>query len=217
MKRREQTKLHALDEYQCEVQRSEVDDGEHDVLRSSVKFASLREQALFYGDIPDDDPIDYHDVDVGKGIPEELADAIEGLITSAEQAGMSRDGVQSLRQLLTECKDVFRLKLGADPPDIVKPLVIKLREGAEPVRMEARKYAPPQLKFMRDKIRELKELGLVVNDTGAEWASPPPILPNPGPDQYRMTVNLHVPNASTKPTAWPMPNLQDELTTCMAQ
>jgi hypothetical protein len=25
-----------------------------------------------------------------------------------------------------------------------------------------------------------------------------------------MTVDLHVPNASTKPTAWPMPNLQDE-------
>jgi hypothetical protein len=27
---------------------------------------------------PDDDPIDYHDVDVGQGSPEELADAIEG-------------------------------------------------------------------------------------------------------------------------------------------
>jgi hypothetical protein len=68
---------------------------------------------------------------------------------------MSTDGVQSLRQLVTECKDVFRLKLGADTPANVKPLVIKLRDGAEPVRMSARKYAPPQLKFMRDKIREL--------------------------------------------------------------
>jgi hypothetical protein len=62
---------------------------------------------------------------------------------------MYRDGVQSLRQLVTECKDVFRLKLGADPPANVKPLVIKLRDGAEPVQMSARKYAPPQLKFMR--------------------------------------------------------------------
>jgi hypothetical protein len=68
---------------------------------------------------------------------------------------MSRDGVQSLRQLVTECKDVFMLKLGADPPANVKSLVIKLREGAEPVRMSARKCAPLQLKFMRDKIREL--------------------------------------------------------------
>jgi hypothetical protein len=135
MKRREQAKLHALDEFQCEVKRSEDEDGDHEVLQPNVKFASLKEQALFYGDIPDDDPTDYHDVDVGQERPEELADAIEGFITRAEQAGMSRDGVQSLRQLVTECKDIFRLKLSADPPSNVKPLVIKLRDGAEPVRM----------------------------------------------------------------------------------
>jgi hypothetical protein len=68
---------------------------------------------------------------------------------------MSRDGAQILRQLVTECKDVFRLNLGADPPTNVEPLVIKLRGVAEPVRMSARKYAPPQLKFIRDKIRDL--------------------------------------------------------------
>jgi hypothetical protein len=155
MKRREQTKPNALDEDQSDVQRGEVDGGDHDVLYSNVKFASLKEQALFYGDIPDDDPIDYHDVNVGQGSPEELAIAIEGFITSPEQARMSRDGVQSLRQLVTECKDVFRLKIGADSPANVKSLVIKLRDCAEPVRMSARKYTPPQLKFMRDKINEL--------------------------------------------------------------
>jgi hypothetical protein len=128
MKRRErnveQTKPNALDEDQCEVQRSEYDNGDHEVLAPIVKFASLKEQDIFYGDIPDDDPIDYHDVDVGQGSPEELADATEGLITSTEQAGMPRDGVQSLRQLVTERKDVFRLNLGADPPANVKLLVI---------------------------------------------------------------------------------------------
>jgi hypothetical protein len=89
--------------------------------------------------------------------------------------------------------------------------VINLREGAEPVRMSARKYVLPQLKFMRDKIRELEELGLVYKNIGEEWASPPLILPKPGLDQYRMTVDLRVPNGSTKPTVWPMQNLQDEL------
>jgi hypothetical protein len=43
---------------------------------------------------------------------------------------MHRDDTQSLRQLLTECRDVFRLKVGADPPANVKPLVIKLCDGA---------------------------------------------------------------------------------------
>jgi hypothetical protein len=102
MKRREQVKLHALYEDQSDVRQRENDYGDHDLSQPKVKFASLKEQALFYGDIPDDDPIDYHDVDVGQGSPEELADAIEGLITSAEQADMSLDGVQSLRQLITE-------------------------------------------------------------------------------------------------------------------
>jgi hypothetical protein len=168
MKRREQAKLHALDEDQSDVQRGEHDDGNHEVLQSNSKFASLKEQALFYGDIADADPIDYHDVDVGQGSPEELSDAIEDFITSTEKSGMSRDVLQSLRQLLTECKDAFGLKLGADPPANVKPLIIKLRDGAEPVRMSARMYAPPQLKFMPDKIRELEELGLVYKNTGAE-------------------------------------------------
>jgi hypothetical protein len=42
MKCREQTKLNALDEDQCEVQRSEGYDGENDVLQPNVKFASLK-------------------------------------------------------------------------------------------------------------------------------------------------------------------------------
>jgi hypothetical protein len=64
---------------------------------------------------------------------------------------------------------------------------------------------------MRDKIHELEELGLVFENTGAEWASPPLILRKSGPDRYRMTVDLRVPNASMKQIAWHMPNLQDEL------
>jgi hypothetical protein len=116
MKRRERTEPNALDEDQCDVQRCKGHDDDHDVLQLNVKCASLKKKALFYDDIPDDEPIDYHDVDVEKESPEELADAIEGLITSADQAGMSWNDVQSLRQLMTECKDVFRLKLGADPP-----------------------------------------------------------------------------------------------------
>jgi hypothetical protein len=211
MKPREQTKPNALDEDQCEVQRSEDHDGDHDVLQPNVEFPRLKEQALFYGDIHDDDSIDYHNVEVEKVSPEELADAIKGLVTKVEHADMSRDGVQSLRQFLTECRDIFRLKLGADPPANVKPLFIKQRDGADSVRISARKYATPQMKFMRDNIRELEELGSVYKNTGAERASPPLILPKPGPDHYRMTVDLRVPNASTKPTAWPMPKIQNKL------
>jgi hypothetical protein len=36
------------------------------MLQPNAKVASLKEQALFYADIPDDDSIDYNDVDVEK-------------------------------------------------------------------------------------------------------------------------------------------------------
>jgi hypothetical protein len=70
---------------------------------------------------------------------------------------------------------------------------------------------PAAAEIMSANIRELEELGLAYKNTGAEWASPPLILPRPGPDQYRMTVDLNVPNASTEPNTQPVPNLQDEL------
>jgi hypothetical protein len=38
MKRREQARLHALDEDQSDVQRGEHDDGDQEVLQSNVKF-----------------------------------------------------------------------------------------------------------------------------------------------------------------------------------
>jgi hypothetical protein len=63
-------------------------------------------------------------VAIGHGSPEELGAAIEGLVTSAEQAYMSRDGIQSLPKLVTGYEVVFRLKLGKDPPTNVQPLVI---------------------------------------------------------------------------------------------
>jgi hypothetical protein len=84
------------------------------VLQPNVKFASLKEQALFYGEIPEDDPC------------------------------------------------------SAARTNVVPPLDIKLRKGAEPVRVSARKYARPQLNFMGEKMRELEELGFVYKNTGAE-------------------------------------------------
>jgi hypothetical protein len=78
---------------------------------------------------------------------------------------MYLNGDQSLRELVTECKDVLRLKLGADLSENVKPLVIKLRDNAELVRISARKHALLQLNFIRDKIRELEVLGLVYKNT----------------------------------------------------
>jgi hypothetical protein len=84
------------------MQQDEKIDVNYDVVQPNIKFTSHKEQSLFYADILDDDPIDYHDVEIGKGIPEELTTPIEGSFQSAKQANMSRDGVQSLRKVVIE-------------------------------------------------------------------------------------------------------------------
>jgi hypothetical protein len=82
----------------------------------------------------------------------------------------------------------------------VNPLVIKLLDGDEPVRMSAHKEA-------RDTWAERVEFGVkdLRNRVGES-----PAHPSEAWAQHRMTVDIHVPNASTEPTAWPLPNLQDD-------
>jgi hypothetical protein len=62
--RRKKMKSSGNGEEQFGRQQSEDDDEDHDVLLPNIKFASLKEQSLVYNKIPDDDPIDYQDVEV---------------------------------------------------------------------------------------------------------------------------------------------------------
>jgi hypothetical protein len=75
--RRKQTQSNAHDDDYFRSQQDEEDDGDQDVIQPNIKFASLKEQSLFYGDITDDYPIDYCDVKVGQGSSEELVTAIK--------------------------------------------------------------------------------------------------------------------------------------------
>jgi hypothetical protein len=63
---------------------------------------------------------------------------------------------------------------------------------------------------MREEIRELEDLNLVYKNSKVEWVSPSLMLSKPEADQYRITVDLCAPNASKTPTAWHMPDLQNE-------
>ncbi|OWZ02623.1 hypothetical protein PHMEG_00025786 [Phytophthora megakarya] len=46
-------------------------------------------------------------------------------------------GVEHLRTLLYECRDIFRVSIGRDPPVRVEPLRARLSEGVLPVRRSA--------------------------------------------------------------------------------
>jgi Reverse transcriptase (RNA-dependent DNA polymerase) len=62
---------------------------------------------------------------------------------------------------------------------------------------------------MKAKLDELLHLGLIFRNPNSRWASPALILPKAGPEKFRFTVELRVPNAYTSKVSWPMPHLPD--------
>jgi hypothetical protein len=66
IRQREQINPSVLDQDKCGVEMGKNDNAGHELLQPNVNFASLKKQSLFYDDIPDDDPIYYHDMEVGQ-------------------------------------------------------------------------------------------------------------------------------------------------------
>ncbi len=62
--------------------------------------------------------------------------------------GLPEDYRTKVCELLTEYRDLFGTKMGADPPAKVPPMVVTLKPGAVPVRVRVRRYSPPQALFL---------------------------------------------------------------------
>jgi hypothetical protein len=64
------------DEDDCKTHKPRLDGGIQ-MDSSMAVIAAIKQQYLFYGDIPDDDPIDYRDVDVLEGDTKEVSAAVQ--------------------------------------------------------------------------------------------------------------------------------------------
>lgn len=71
---------------------------------------------------------------------------------------MSSDGVVTVEALLQEYRDIFRIKLGPDPPAKVEPLRIQMRANCKPFRSTQRRYAAPQRDFIASIIKHLTKI-----------------------------------------------------------
>ncbi len=58
-------------------------------------------------------------------------------------------------------KDMFRIRLGADPPVDFLPMEIKFDKEERPVKVRQRTYSPKQLDVMKKKCDELLEVGYI--------------------------------------------------------
>ena len=166
----------------------------------------------FYGDSPDDDPLRSDgEVEAGVETPKPTEIHLQEGLKLACEAGLPPELEESLRTVVHLNQDVFRTKLGNDPPAKVPPMNIRLQPNATPIRVPVRRYSPPQAQFLRNKVEELLDLGLIRPNTESAWACAPLIIPKSGPEQFRFTVDLRPVNNQTVPFTWPMPHLETVL------
>ncbi len=107
----------------------------------------------------------------------------------ARKAGAGANWAERLGLLLQEHWDVFRMVLGRDPLVMAEPLRVRLKQGARPVRSRARRYPAEHREFMRQHVEALAEAGLVYQNPGSRWSSPPLIVKKSG-GGVRMTVDV---------------------------
>ena len=145
---------------------------------------------------------------IGKDSDEDIDKAFENIKASAKANGLSDEGLQTLSEILKDYRDVFRIKLGSDPPADVPPLAITPQENATPYRSPQRRYGQQAWDFIVNTIRELEAVGAIYKNPSSRWASPALAVPKPGTDKLRFTVDLRGPNARTVPIQSAMPHLE---------
>jgi hypothetical protein len=97
--------------------------------RSFGKAARSSDTGLQYN-TADSDPVpptETAGAAMGTDSASEIQDAIERMIASAKLNGMSSVGLTRARELLQDFREIFRIRLGSDPPAKIPPLKVQLK------------------------------------------------------------------------------------------
>uniref|UniRef100_H3H259 RNA-directed DNA polymerase n=1 Tax=Phytophthora ramorum TaxID=164328 RepID=H3H259_PHYRM len=133
---------------------------------------------------------------------------LDQLVDEALANGMPGEHVDRLRSLVHEHGDVFRERLGDDPPALVEPLKVTLTDDVVPFCCKPRKYAPLQSAFLREYTAELEKRGFIRKNNAAKWACAAVPVRKPGSQtEFRITIDYRPVNKVTVPIAGAMPNL----------
>ncbi|POM64026.1 LOW QUALITY PROTEIN: Hypothetical protein PHPALM_20510 [Phytophthora palmivora] len=115
----------------------------------------------------DDEPV------IGRTViqEEDVRTGILELVELLIKDGFPREYAKELTRIALRF-DLWRIRLGMDPPAKVSPMRIRLKPGAKPYRCKARKYPPEVRRFMDDFNNQLVELGWVYENRESRWACP---------------------------------------------
>jgi RNase H-like domain found in reverse transcriptase/Reverse transcriptase (RNA-dependent DNA polymerase)/Integrase core domain/Integrase zinc binding domain len=164
------------------------------------------------------------DVPIGPVNSDEVRSAVNNAISSAQAEGLSDAGASKLREALLQdpLLNTFRTQLGPDPPMDAEPVRVEVDPAIKKVKQASRFYSPLKSAFLLAHTLLLVSYGFLYPNDLAVVASPahPVRRHNVSPladpaDQFRLTVDLRVPNKYTYPTQFPIPHL-DQVASAVA-
>jgi hypothetical protein len=117
----------------------------------------------------DEDDIDDEDI-VGTTDSSEVTGCLDAMLQDAVKEGFPKELVQDLRDAVNAEVDIWRTKLGADPPAKLEPLRVVLVDGAVPYRTKPRQYSAAKTKFLREYGKQLEKFKLVFRNNQSRWA-----------------------------------------------
>lgn len=173
----------------------------------------LAEQGVYHSDGGSEDEEDKEDpiyLELGEDTEEQVQDACKELLQKARNNGMTSKGLDHLTVLLKEYRDIFRIRLGNDPPAKVEPMQVKLDPSVPAIIAKSRRYSPGQRGYLTAFLKRAQEYGFIKESRTATWAAAPLLVEKPKTGRYRLTFDYRPVNAATIPVVWPMPHIDSE-------
>lgn len=87
-------------------------------------------------------------VDTGEHSSADVGPYLRQMLQQTIENGLPEKLYKCLSALAFEYKDIFRLKIGSDPPVKIPPMNIRLQARADTVRVKLRRYDKPQADFL---------------------------------------------------------------------
>ena len=144
-------------------------------------------------------------------LPDDTLTAVEDMINRAVRKGLPTEYIHKLRATVTKY-DIWRTRLGPDGPAKVPPMQIRLKEGAPSIKAPNRRYPPLYRQFMKKRLTELEQYGLIYKNNGSRFSSAVHVVPKVETPKdietdFRWTIDLRRINDWTETITWPMPNM----------
>lgn len=173
--------------------------------RPRVNYYDVRDEEDPFPDKSLLDPVDSSQHD-------EIAQDVEKMVQTAVDNGFPDDNVPQLKKIVNDHMDIFRTSFSSGPPANIEPLQIDVAPDATPVRVRLRKYSQAQREFLSRTVAKLVECDMAYPNPTSPWACAPLLVPKPGQDEFRFTVDLRPINRFTVKHQFPMPVIEQELT-----